>query len=98
MITYKFCWDKSWKSKEIYHFNPIETGIGIMNCFKLSLVLSTYTCTCIIFFSLGYTARPNYFNHFEANGSNRKGGGVKAGGPREKQPDHPRAELGVSHV
>ena len=37
----------------------------------------------------------DYFTHFELSQSSK--GGAKRGGPREKPPDHPQAEL-VSHV
>ena len=37
----------------------------------------------------------DYFNHFEQSQSL---GGEKMGDPREKTPDHPQAELGLSQV
>ena len=36
-----------------------------------------------------------YFTHFEQSQSV---GGAKTGDPREKTPDHPQAELGLSHM
>ena len=44
---------------------------------------------------LGFTARQYYFTHFEPSQSQ---GGTKTGDPREKPPDHPQAELGLSHM
>ena len=41
----------------------------------------------------GLTARQDYFTHFETSQSL---GGAKTGDPREKPPDHPQAELGLS--
>ena len=46
-------------------------------------------------FYLGFTARQDYFTHFEPSQSV---GGAKAGDPREKPPDHPQAELCLSHM
>ena len=40
-------------------------------------------------------AGQNYFTHFEPSQSL---GGAKTGYPREKPPDHPQAELGLSHM
>ena len=40
-------------------------------------------------------ARQGYFTHFEPSKSE---GGAKTGDPREKPPDHPQAELGLSHI
>ena len=40
-------------------------------------------------------ARKDYFTHFEPSQSQ---GGAKTGEPREKLPDHPKAELGLSHM
>ena len=40
-------------------------------------------------------ARQDYFTHFEPSQSKT---GAKMGDPREKPPDHPQAELGLSHV
>ena len=45
--------------------------------------------------SLRFTARQDYFTHFEQSQSL---GGVKTGDPQEKTPDHPHAELGLSHM
>ena len=39
----------------------------------------------------GVTARQDYFTHFELS---QLLGGAKMGGPWEKTPDHPQAELG----
>ena len=44
---------------------------------------------------MGFTARQDYFTHFEPSQSP---GGAKTGDPRLKPPDHPQAELGLSHV
>ena len=49
-------------------------------------------CFC---FYLGFTARQDYFTHFEPRQSN---GRAKMGDPQEKPPDHPQAELGLSQV
>ena len=46
------------------------------------------------FLYLGFTARQDYFTHFELSQSI---GGAKMGHPREKPPDHPQAELGLTH-
>ena len=48
-----------------------------------------------IYFYLGFTACQDYFTHFEPSQSV---GGAKTGDPREKTPDHPQAELGLSHM
>ena len=48
-----------------------------------------------IFLDLGFTARQDYFAHFEAS---QAPGGAKTGDPREKPPGHPQAELGFSHM
>ena len=37
----------------------------------------------------------DYFTHFEPSQSL---GGAKTGDPREKPPDHPQAQLGLSHM
>ena len=42
----------------------------------------------------GVTAHQDYFTHFEPSQSY---GGAKTGDPQEKTPDHPQAELGLSH-
>ena len=47
------------------------------------------------FFLFGVTARQDYFTHFEPSQSLS---GAKTGDPREKLPDHPLAELGLSHM
>ena len=47
------------------------------------------------YYHLGFTARQGYFTHFEPSQSK---GGAKTGAPREKPPDHPQAELGLSHM
>ena len=52
-----------------------------------------YLQKIFLFFYLGFTARQVYFTHFEPSKSL---GGAKTGGPREKPPDHPQAELGLS--
>ena len=52
-------------------------------------------CLFYFFFYLGFTATQGYFTHFE---SNQSVGGAKTVDPREKPPDHPQAELGLSHM
>ena len=42
-----------------------------------------------------FTARQDYFTHFEPSQTK---GGAKTEDPREEQPDHPQAELGLSHI
>ena len=42
-------------------------------------------------------AHQDYFTQFEPSQS-QAGGGAKTEDPREKPPDHPQAELGLSHV
>ena len=49
----------------------------------------------IFLFYLGFTARQDYFTHFEPSQSL---GGAKMGDTREKPPDHPQAELRLSHM
>ena len=44
---------------------------------------------------LGFTACQDYFTHFEQNSIVRRGENWSS--PREKPPDHPQAELGLSH-
>ena len=46
------------------------------------------------FFLFGFTAHQVYFTHFELRQSL---GGAKMGNPREKPPDHPQAELGLTN-
>ena len=48
-----------------------------------------------IFFHLGFTACQDYFTYFEHCQSLC---GAKTGDPREKTPDHPQTELGLSHI
>ena len=43
----------------------------------------------------GFTARQDYFIRFEPSQSLC---GAKTGDPREKPPDHPQVELGLSHM
>ena len=47
------------------------------------------------FFDLGFTSRQDHFTQFEPSQSK---GGEKMGDPREKPPDHPQAELGLSRT
>ena len=47
------------------------------------------------FFTLGITARQDYFTHFEPKQSLDE---AKTGDPRAEPPDYPQAELGLSHV
>ena len=47
------------------------------------------------FFFLELTACQDYFIYFEPSQSL---GGTKMGDPREKPPDHPQAELSLSHM
>ena len=55
-----------------------------------------YGCTLWILISdLGFTARQDYFIHFEQS---QLLCGAKTGDPREKPPDHPQAELRLSHM
>ena len=44
---------------------------------------------------LGLMARQDYFTHFEPNQSVS---GAKIWDPRETLPDHPQAELSLSHM
>ena len=44
---------------------------------------------------LGFTARQDYFTHFEPSQSF---GGEKTGDPWEKTPDHMQAELGLYYM
>ena len=46
-------------------------------------------------FDLGFAARQDYFTHFEPCQSL---GWVKTGDPREKTPDNPQAEFGLSYM
>ena len=46
-------------------------------------------------FYLCFLARRDYFTHFAPSQSV---GGAKTGDPREKPPDHPQADFGVSHI
>ena len=48
-----------------------------------------------IFGGEGVTAHQDHFFHFEPSQSL---GGAKTGNHREKTPDHPQTELGLSHV
>ena len=49
----------------------------------------------IFYFYLGFMAHQDYFTHFELPVSLD---GAKTGDPQEKTPDHPQAELGLTHV
>ena len=49
----------------------------------------------LFIFLLGFTASQVYFTYFE---SSQSLGGAKTGDPREKQHDHPQAELGSPHM
>ena len=49
----------------------------------------------IFVFFFSFTARQNYFFHFEPS---QLLSGAKTGDPQEKTPDHPQAELGLSHM
>ena len=51
--------------------------------------------TYFFVFDLGFTTRQNHFTHFEPNQSF---GGAKTGDTQEKAPNHPQAELGLSHM
>ena len=48
-----------------------------------------------ILLDLGFTGRQDYFTRFEPS---QLLGGEKIGDPREKPPDRPQAELGLSHM
>ena len=48
-----------------------------------------------LFIHLSFTARQDYFTHFEPSQSQ---GGAKAGHPREKPPDHLQTELDLSRI
>ena len=49
----------------------------------------------LILFYLGFTARQDYFTHFEPS---QALGGAKTGDLEKKPPDHSKAELGLSHI
>ena len=63
--------------------------------FSLQRVILVLFLFLFIFFYLGFTTHQDYFTHFEPSQSL---GGAKTGDPREKTPDHPQAELGLSHM
>ena len=60
-------------------------------------------CVCVFFVCFffvvvveeGIAVRQNHFTHFEPSQSL---GGAKTADPREKSPDHPQAELRLSHM
>ena len=58
-------------------------------------LLCTFTMQGFFFFDWGFTTRQDKFTHFEQS---QLLGGAKTGYPRKKTPDHPQAELGLSHV
>ena len=70
---------------------------------KRCIHLSWFVCSDKILFIdwwkecsyLGFTARQDYFTHFEPSQSY---GGAITGDTREKPPDHPQEELGLSHM
>ena len=70
---------------------------------KRCVHLSWFVCSDKILFIdwwkecsyLGFTARQDYFTHFEPSQSY---GGAITGDTREKPPDHPQEELGLSHM
>ena len=49
----------------------------------------------LIFLVFDFTASQDYFTHLE---SSQSLSGAKTGDPQERPPDHPQAELGLSHM
>ena len=70
------------------NFSHIKSKTGPVN-FR---VISDY-----FFFYLAFKARQDYFTHFGFEQSQSLGG-LESGDPREKTPDHPQAEISLSHV
>ena len=75
--------------------NDNQTGTSTL-CILLNPAPIPHPCFFFsFFFDLGFMARQDYFTHFEPS---QLLGGAKTGDPREKPPDHPQAELGLSHM
>ena len=70
---------------------PLEIKLLLV----LLLLLSIARSDKFYFFYLGFKVRQDYITYFEPSQSV---GGTKTGDPREKVPDHPQAELGLSHM
>ena len=64
---------------------------------KISTVLGYHVVLAMLFFFfyLGFYSGQDCFTHFEPS---QLLGGAKWEIPREKPPDHPQAERGLSHV
>ena len=69
--------------------SPISTS-----CHKSTMAIYVFFFFFFFFF-FGFAARQDYFTHFERSQSL---GEAKTGDPRQKPPDHPQAELGLSHI
>ena len=70
---------------------------GTSEPFQVGLISHSAECIqqILFFFYLVFTARQDYFTHFEPSQSI---GGAKTEDPQEKSPEHPQAELGLSHM
>ena len=67
-----------------------------------SKALQFHSTAGIAFFYLGFSACQDYFTHFYFthyfDEPSQSLGGAKMGDPREKPPDHPQAEFGLSNM
>ena len=61
--------------------------------YHIAVAITRFVYHLFIYFDLGFTASQDYFTHFEPSHSL---GGAKTG-DQEKPPDHPQAELNLSH-
>ena len=79
----------------------VKIGQYIFNIYSVYRAKPLFTdgkmdiLSVFLFFHFGLTARQDYFTHFEPSQSL---GGEKTGDRREKPPDHPQVELGLSHM
>ena len=73
-------------------FETFRKSIQYVICIQFPLIFFFF-----FFFLVGerVTVRQDYFTLFEPN---KSVGGAKMADPREKTPDHPQAELGLSHM
>ena len=72
-------------------------GYEFITTLSLSSLTSPFSLSSkkILIFYLGFTARQDYFTHFEPCQLESE---AKTGDPRVKPPDHPQAEHGLSHM
>ena len=74
----------------------VTTSLALLSLLNGTLGIIT---VFFVFFLFGFNGPSRlfhlFYSHFE---SSQSIGGAKTGDPREKPPDHPQAELGLSHM